>query len=100
MSEILVDIGANLTHDSFDDDRDKVIERALEAGITRIVVTGANSESSRDALALAHSRPGTLFATAGMHPHHASDYTDAARDTFAELIEDDTVVAVGECGLD
>ena len=100
MTELLVDIGANLTHDSFDDDRDRVIERAAGAGVTRIVVTGTNSESSRDAVALAHSRPGMLYATAGMHPHHASDYSDTVRDTFAELIEDDTVVAVGECGLD
>ncbi len=100
MNDILVDIGANLTHDSFDDDRDKVIERASEAGITRIVVTGTDGDSSRDALALARTRPGKLYATAGMHPHHASDYSDAVRETFAELIEDDTVVAVGECGLD
>jgi len=100
MSEVLVDIGANLTHHSFDDDRDQVIARATDAGITRIIVTGTNCESSRGALALAHSRPGMLYATAGMHPHHASDYSDAVRETFAELIEDDAVVAVGECGLD
>lgn len=100
MTELLVDIGANLTHDSFEDDRDQVIARASDAGITRIVVTGTNVESSRDAAALAHSRPGILYATAGMHPHHASDYSDAVRDRFAELIEDDIVVAVGECGLD
>ena len=100
MTELLVDIGANLTHDSFEDDRDQVIARASDAGIKRIIVTGTNVESSRDAAALARSRPGILYATAGMHPHHASDYSDAVRDRFAELIEDDIVVAVGECGLD
>ena len=100
MSELLVDIGTNLTHDSFDDDRDQVIERAADAGVTRIVVTGTNGESSRDAVALAHTRPGTLYATAGMHPHHASDYSPEVRATLAELTAEDSVVAVGECGLD
>ncbi len=100
MTEILVDIGANLTHDSFDDDRDQMIERAADVGVTRIVVTGTNGNSSRDALALARTRPGKLYATAGMHPHHASDYSSAVRATLAELTGDDAVVAVGECGLD
>ncbi len=100
MTEVLVDIGANLTHDSFDDDRDQVIERAANAGVTRIIVTGSNGESSQDALALAQSRPGNLYATAGMHPHHASDYSPAVRATLADLTREDAVVAVGECGLD
>ena len=100
MTEDLVDIGANLTHDSFDDDRDQVIERAADAGVTRIIVTGSNSESSQDALALAQRWPGKLYATAGMHPHHASDYSPAVRATLADLTREDAVVAVGECGLD
>ncbi len=100
MTEYLIDIGANLTHDSFDDDRDQVIERAADAGVTRIVVTGTDGESSQDALVLARTRPGKLYATAGMHPHHASDYSPAVRKKFAELTREDAVVAVGECGLD
>ena len=100
MTQYLIDIGANLTHDSFDDDRDQVIERAADAGVTRIVVTGTNAESSRDALQLAQTRPGKLYATAGLHPHHASDYSPAVRATLDELVQEDAVVAVGECGLD
>ena len=100
MTEILVDIGANLTHDSFDDDRDQVIDRAADAGVKRIVVTGTNGESSQDAVALARTRPGQLYATAGLHPHHASNYSQATGETLAKLTEDDAVVAVGECGLD
>jgi len=100
MTVDLVDIGANLTHDSFDDDRDQVIERAADAGVMRIIITGSNGESSQDALALAQTRPGKLYATAGMHPHHASDYSPAVRATLADLAREDAVVAVGECGLD
>ncbi|MFQ6005923.1 MAG: TatD family hydrolase [Woeseia sp.] len=100
MAHSLVDIGVNLTHGSFDQDRDEVIDRAAHAGVTRIIVTGTDVQSSRDALALANTMPGKLFATAGMHPHHASDYSPAVRETLSELTGEYAVVAVGECGLD
>jgi TatD DNase family protein len=100
MPVILIDIGANLTHDSFDDDREEVIERAAEAGVTRIILTGTDVRSSQDALTLAASRPGSLYSTAGLHPHHASDYSPEVRATFAHLVNENPVVAVGECGLD
>jgi TatD DNase family protein len=96
----LIDIGANLAHDSFDADRDSVIARAAEAGVTRIVLTGSSDRSNRAALALAHSMPGRLFATAGVHPHHASDYSDEVDCAIRTLTEDRACVAVGECGLD
>lgn len=96
----LVDIGANLTHDSFDADRGDVLQRAFAAGVCRIVLTGSSERSNHDALALAQTMPGTLFATAGMHPHHASDYTDDVHRSIRQLLQHDAVVAVGECGLD
>ena len=96
----LIDIGANLSHDSFDNDRDEVIERAATAGVTRIIVTGSCERSSREALALSKSQRGTLFATTGVHPHHASDYTDAVHASLQALLGEAEVVAVGECGLD
>lgn len=96
----LVDIGVNLAHDSFDDDRDAVLERALAAGVRRMVVTGSTVESSLQAAALAEGSPGHLFATAGMHPHHASDWSPAAERVLRELTTRPAVVAVGECGLD
>lgn len=100
MAPHLVDIGANLTHGSFDEDRDQVIDRAVAAGVTRIVVTGSDDASNRDAVALAKTRPGQLFSTAGVHPHHASDYSPVLESALAELALEDTVVAIGECGLD
>jgi TatD DNase family protein len=96
----LIDIGANLTHDSFDHDRDAVLQRARAAGITQLVVTGASREHSPKALALAQAHPGFLFATAGVHPHHASEYTDECDAELRALHAQAEVVAVGECGLD
>jgi len=96
----LIDIGANLTHDSFDHDRDAVMQRARDAGVARMIVTGASRAHSPMAAELARAHPGELFATAGVHPHHATEYTaecDAEMRALQALPE---VVAVGECGLD
>ncbi|WP_242111747.1 TatD family hydrolase [Luteimonas aquatica] len=96
----LIDIGANLTHDSFDHDRDAVLARAHAAGVAQLVVTGASREHSPKALALAQAHPGVLFATAGVHPHHATEYTDECDAEMRALLAHPQVVAVGECGLD
>lgn len=96
----LIDIGANLTHDSFDPDRDAVLQRARASGIVQMVVTGASREHSPKALALAQQHPGFLYATAGVHPHHAVEYTDECDAEMRALLAQPEVVAVGECGLD
>ena len=96
----LIDIGANLGHDSFDHDRDAVLQRARDAGVGRMVVTGASREGSPKALALAKAHPGVLFATAGVHPHHATEYTEECDAEMRALHAHPEVVAVGECGLD
>ena len=96
----LIDIGANLTHDSFDRDRDAVLARARAAGVAQLVVTGASREHSPQALHLAQAHRGVLFATAGVHPHHATEYTDECDAEMRALHVHPEVVAVGECGLD
>ncbi len=96
----LIDIGANLTHESFDRDRDAVLARARDAGVAQMVVTGASREHSPKALELARTHPGVLFATAGVHPHHAVEYTAECDAEMRALLAHDEVVAVGECGLD
>jgi TatD DNase family protein len=100
MSLQFVDIGINLAHDSYDADRAAVIERALRAGVGRMIVTGSTLDSSRRALALARGWPGVLYATAGVHPHHAADLTEADLPAFRELLAQPEVVSAGECGLD
>jgi TatD DNase family protein len=96
----LIDIGANLTHDSFDHDREAVLQRARAAGVSRMIVTGACRAHSPRALILAQTYPGELFATAGVHPHHATEYTDECDAEMRALHGHPEVVAVGECGLD
>lgn len=96
----LVDIGINLAHDSFDGDREAVIERARGAGVCRMIVTGSSGASSRGALELARAHPGVLYSTAGVHPHHADELTVELLAEYAQLAREPEVVAIGECGLD
>ena len=99
MNYPLIDIGANLTHESFHQDLDEVLARASDKGIEWIVVTGASADGSRHACELAVNYP-MLKATAGVHPHEASRYDDTTGDLLLELATNDQVVAMGECGLD
>ncbi len=96
----LIDIGANLTHESFRADFDAVLARAQAHGVARMIVTGASAGGSQAALHLAREHRGLLHATAGVHPHHAIDYDDATDALLRELVADDAVKAVGETGLD
>jgi len=96
----LIDIGVNLAHRRFAEDRDAVIARAVAAGVGTMVVTGTSTRASREARALAASRPGVLWSTAGIHPHEARDATPAALAELRGLARDPAVCAIGECGLD
>ena len=72
---IIVDIGANLTNKKFSRDLDAVIQRAREAGVTKIMVTGTSLHSTKEALRLTRLYPGTLYSTAGQQynsPHAVS----------------------------
>jgi TatD DNase family protein len=95
-----IDIGLNLAHESFADDRAAVLERARAAGVAQMIVTGSTLASTRAAIALAREHRGVLFATAGVHPHHASELDAQQLAELGELARSPEVVAVGECGLD
>jgi TatD DNase family protein len=96
----LIDIGANLTHGSFARDLDEVLARALQAGVRRQIVTGADLPGSRQAAALAAVHPFRLWSTAGVHPHHANSFAASQGGELFDLLSLKSVVAVGECGLD
>ena len=96
---MLIDIGANLTHDSFEHDFDDVLLRAREAHVLQMVVTGASRKGSEQAAEIA-KRHENLFATAGIHPHHAEETTIEALAELEKLAREDKVVAIGETGLD
>lgn len=104
----LIDIGANLAHESFAADFDAVLSRASAAGVDTIIVTGSCAASNEQVLAFAQASRAAprgsdqprLYATAGLHPHHAADWNDALAARIATLAQASEVVAIGECGLD
>ena len=96
----MIDIGANLANPAFSGDREAVVARAVEAGVTRMVVTGTDEELSATAADIARAHPSTLCATAGVHPHDAKKCGASTIDRLRELAAQAEVVAIGECGLD
>ncbi len=99
----MIDIGANLAHESFAPDFDAMLARASAAGVEAIVITGSCAASNESAFAFARAerREGPqLHATAGLHPHHAARWNARLAARIAELAQMPEVVAVGECGLD
>ena len=99
----LIDICVNLTHGSFAKEREAVLQRADNAGVCQLVLTGTSPDDSEAALELCRQfdpEGRRLFATAGLHPHEASAWSaDSARQLRA-LLAEPQVRAVGECGLD
>ena len=99
----LIDIGVNLTNPSFDDKHQAVLDRAYAAGVGQLVVTGTSVPGSEQALDLCQRWDPSarrLFSTAGIHPHSASDWNADSARQLRDLLSQDRVRAVGECGLD
>ena len=106
----LIDVGANLTHKSFKQNLDRVLERAGQAHVSQIIITGTSVVGSREAVRLAtqfnqQQAAVKLYSTAGIHPHDATRHSSYNyRDQLLNLIQanrkNNIVVAVGECGLD
>ncbi len=96
---MLVDIGLNLSSDRYDEDREAVLERAREAGVSRFILTGTSLAGSADVVRLVSLHEGCR-ATVGVHPHEASHLTADGIATLRTLLAGPGVVAVGETGLD
>lgn len=99
----LVDIGINLTNKSFHKDLTEVLQRAYQAQVLQMVITGTTEHESQQALSLCLEQDETatqLFSTAGIHPHNAKDWNNDTLNTLKQLLTQPTVKAVGECGLD
>jgi len=95
-----IDIGANLCDPSFNSDRTDVIKRALEAGVSQMMVTGSDLAISEAALDLSTQWPGILYASAGVHPHHAESWDSKSSVTLEKLAQHSAIRAIGEAGLD
>ena len=96
----LVDIGVNLMHRSFANDRVAVIERAFAAGVRTMIVTATDLNDVLPALFIAQEFPDKIFTTAGVHPHYSQRCNDETIQNLRKWAQTKNVVAIGECGLD
>jgi len=100
MTHTLFDTHAHLDEDAFAGDLADVVQRAVDAGVSRIVTIGTTAESSRRAVEIATQFPGTVFAAVGIQPNYASEAKPGDWDAIVALAAEPCVVAVGETGLD
>ncbi|MEO7971714.1 MAG: TatD family hydrolase, partial [bacterium] len=100
---MFIDSHAHIDGPEFDADRNEVIQRACDAGVSLILDVGTgdpNSGAFERAVDLA-SQSANVYASVGTHPHDARLYDDAAEDKTTKLINDNArVIAWGEIGLD
>jgi len=96
----LFDSHCHLTATAFRDDREAVLRRARDAGVTRLVTIASDVKDAREALELAKGASG-VWSTAGIHPHEAGAAVPGDLEAVRRLaVENAEVVAIGETGLD
>ena len=95
---MLIDTHSHVHFEEFRDELDDVLDRAHDAGVEKMLVVGVNDTDSAQAVAVARAYQ-NLWATVGLHPHDA-DRGYEALEEVERLSEHESVVAIGECGLD
>ena len=95
----LVDTHCHLDWNAFDADRDEVIKRAIDGGVTRLLTIGVDVPSSRRAIELA-GQYAEVYAAVGVHPNDCADFDAALLAEVRSLAQHDKVIAIGEIGLD
>src|SRR2546423_2961985 len=96
---MLIETHAHLDYPDFAPDFDDILQRATDAGVTRIITIGTSVESSRRAVELAERYP-NVFAVIGVHPTYVEESGEDVITPLRELAQNPRVVAIGETGLD
>lgn len=96
---MLVDTHTHLNFPDYDEDREEVIKRALDAGIDWAIVVGTDLRTSKQAVDLAQKHD-NIYAAVGVHPHDAKNFDEESPAEFKKLCQHPKTVAVGEIGLD
>jgi TatD DNase family protein len=95
----LIDTHCHLDWNSFDPDREAVIDRAVEAGVARMITIGVDVPSSRRAIEIAEQHE-AVYAAVGVHPNDCAGFDTALLHEIRSLAQHPKVVAIGEIGLD
>lgn len=95
----LVDTHCHLDFETFDSDRDQVVERAIQTGVSRILIPSITLENAFEVIQLAGKYP-QVYAAVGVHPNSALSWTQDTAYELRRLAKRPKVVAIGEIGLD
>ncbi|QDE29888.1 TatD family hydrolase [Shewanella polaris] len=95
-----IDIAVNLLSDRLKHDIDNIINDAATQYVSPLIVIGSDLDESAKAITLCQQYPYKLYCTTGVHPHNASSWDQHSKIRLALLAQQQTVVAIGECGLD
>lgn len=96
---MFVDTHAHLDFESFDDDRDAVIQRAIENKLSAIITIGTSLETSRQAIRFAENYA-SIYAAVGVHPSDCAEADEKDYQEIEKLAANKKVIAIGEIGLD
>jgi TatD DNase family protein len=96
---MLFDTHAHLNAEQFDEDREEVLKRAQEMGVSRILNIGFNRDTIPTSLQLAEKYD-YIYSSVGWHPQDAKDFTEGDYEWLKSLAKHPKVVAIGEIGLD
>ena len=96
---MIIDSHCHLFYEEIANDIENVIKRANEAGVSRFICVGTNVEDSKKCLSITENND-DIFAASGVHPHDSKDVVDGYSDEIYELMEYESMIAIGEIGLD
>lgn len=95
----MIDTHCHLNFESYDEDLPAVLERATQAGVTRVLNPAIDVPSSQIVTSLVKTYP-QVYAAVGIHPNSSADFAPAMLDEITNLAANPKIVAIGEIGLD
>lgn len=96
---MFIDTHAHLDNELFDTDREDMIQRAFDDGVTKIFTIGTDLESCRRAIQWSERYP-QVYAVVGLHPTESTSFQETMIEEFRKMAAHEKVVAIGEIGLD
>ena len=97
---MFIDTHSHIYAEEFDQDREEVVQRALEANVRNIILPDIDSTTRQAMLSLAEAYPGNLFPTLGVHPTSVNDSYETEMQLFEKSLGQHTIYGIGECGID
>ena len=96
---MLIDSHIHLDSEVYSDDLPEILIKADQSGVRKMITPGTSLESSAECIRIAQENDG-IYAAVGVHPHDADNAADDFVKRLEEMSSDETVVAIGEIGLD